>query len=59
MAELASRYQGGEVPLPPFWGGYLLTPDIIEFWESRPDRLHHRVEFRRSGSDWQGRLLQP
>lgn len=59
VAELASRYQGGEVPLPPFWGGYLLTPDIIEFWESRPDRLHHRVEFRRSGSDWQGRLLQP
>jgi pyridoxamine 5'-phosphate oxidase len=59
VAELASRYQGGEVPLPPFWGGYLLTPDIIEFWESRPDRLHHRVEFRRSGSNWQGRLLQP
>ncbi|MDQ2940578.1 MAG: pyridoxamine 5'-phosphate oxidase [Chloroflexota bacterium] len=59
VAELASRYEGTDVPLPPFWGGYLLAPDIIEFWESRPDRLHHRVEFRRSGSRWKAHLLQP
>jgi len=59
VAELAARYQGGEVPLPPFWGGYLLTPAAIEFWESRPDRLHHRVEYRRSGRSWEERLLQP
>lgn len=59
VVDLASRYQGAEVPLPPFWGGYLLAPDTIEFWESRPDRLHERVEFRRSGSRWKARLLQP
>ena len=59
VAELAVRYQGGEVPLPPFWGGYLLAPATIEFWESRPDRLHHRVEFGRSGRSWEERLLQP
>jgi pyridoxamine 5'-phosphate oxidase len=59
MAELATRYEGDEIPLPPFWGGYLLTPERIEFWESRPDRLHHRVEYRRSVSDWEERLLQP
>ena len=59
VAELAVRYQGGEVPLPPFWGGYLLAPATIEFWESRPDRLHHRVEYRRSGGRWHERLLQP
>jgi pyridoxamine 5'-phosphate oxidase len=59
VAELASRYAGVEVPLPRFWGGYLLAPAIIEFWESRPDRLHHRVEYRRSGSGWEERLLQP
>jgi pyridoxamine 5'-phosphate oxidase len=59
VAELAVRYQGGEVPLPPFWGGYLLAPATIEFWESRPDRLHHRVEYRRSGGTWAERLLQP
>lgn len=43
----------------PFWGGYLLAPAAIEFWESRPDRLHHRVEYRRSGRSWEERLLQP
>jgi pyridoxamine 5'-phosphate oxidase len=59
VAALAARYQGGEVPLPPFWGGYLLAPVAIEFWESRPDRLHHRVEYRRSGDKWGKRLLQP
>jgi pyridoxamine 5'-phosphate oxidase len=59
VAELAARYQGGEVPLPPFWGGYRLAPAAIEFWESRPDRLHHRVEYRRSGRSWEERLLQP
>jgi pyridoxamine 5'-phosphate oxidase len=59
VAELASRYEGAEVPLPPFWGGYLLAPAAIEFWESRPDRLHHRVEYRRSRSGWEERLLQP
>jgi len=47
------------VPLPPFWGGYLLAPAAIEFSESRPDRLHHRIEYRRSGGTWEERLLQP
>lgn len=60
VAEVAERFGEGEMPLPPSWGGYLLTPEVIEFWESRADRLHDRVEFRRDpGGAWRARRLQP
>ena len=59
VAELAAR-NPGELPLPPMWGGYLIVPRIIEFWESRTDRLHDRVEYRRGGDgSWNRRRLQP
>lgn len=59
VAELAAR-NPDELPLPPMWGGYLIVPRIIEFWESRPDRLHDRVEYRRGGDGtWNRRRLQP
>jgi pyridoxamine 5'-phosphate oxidase len=59
VAELDAR-QPGELPLPRMWGGYLLVPRAIEFWESRADRLHDRIEYRR-GADgsWHARRLQP
>lgn len=47
------------VPLPPFWGGYRLAAEVVEFWESRPDRLHDRIEYRRRDGTWERRRLQP
>jgi pyridoxamine 5'-phosphate oxidase len=59
VMDVAERHPG-EVPLPPTWGGYLLIPHAMEFWESRADRLHDRIEYLR-GADgsWHRRRLQP
>jgi pyridoxamine 5'-phosphate oxidase len=61
VAELAARWpEGVEIPLPPFWGGYTLVPEVYEFWEGRPDRLHDRVEYLPDGRGaWVRRRLQP
>lgn len=50
---------GKRVPLPPFWGGYRVIADRMEFWQGRPGRLHDRIEYRRDGSEWIKRRLAP
>jgi pyridoxamine 5'-phosphate oxidase len=59
VAEMAERHPD-DVPIPPTWGGYLMIPRVVELWESRADRLHDRVEYRRGPDEtWHRRRLQP
>ena len=58
--QLMAEYEGREVPVPSYWGGYRLSPDTIEFWQGRSDRLHDRFLYKRqSGGPWQLERLSP
>ncbi len=59
VAEAEARFAGGDVPLPPFWGGYRLVPDRMEFWTHRDDRLHDRVLYVREEGAWRRGRLAP
>lgn len=57
--EMKARFDGGDVPRPPHWGGYRVAPQRIEFWQDRAHRLHERRLFVRNGEGWREGLLYP
>jgi pyridoxamine 5'-phosphate oxidase len=57
--EFEKRFPGDDVPLPSHWGGYLLRPEQIEFWQGRADRLHDRLVFSRADTGWSTERLYP
>ena len=56
---LEAEYEGREVLRPPFWGGYRVEPEVIEFWQGRENRLHDRLVYRRTEGGWKIERLQP
>ncbi|GBD31224.1 Pyridoxine/pyridoxamine 5'-phosphate oxidase [bacterium HR33] len=59
LAALELEYRGKEIPLPPYWGGYLVAPERIEFWQGRANRMHDRLVYRRQGDGWVVERLSP
>lgn len=60
FAEAIQQYEGKEVPLPDFWGGYRLFPESFEFWQGRPSRLHDRLFYEKTTSGvWEISRLSP
>lgn len=59
LSELEAKYEGRDVPRPPFWGGYRVEPETFEFWQGRENRLHDRLVYRRAEGGWEVKRLQP
>ncbi len=56
---LEKKFEGKEIPLPEFWGGYILKPRLIEFWQGRESRLHDRIQYEKEGDLWNRMRLYP
>ena len=59
ISEVEERFDGKDIPRPPFWSGFRLRPERIEFWKARPGRLHERHLYTRSGENWVMETLYP
>ena len=58
-AEADARFDDAGVPLPPFWGGYRVVPETLEFWTHRENRLHDRILYERTAAGWRRERLAP
>lgn len=60
IAEIEKRFEGKDVEIPPFWGGYCVVPNSIEFWQGRPGRLHDRLRYtKQEDGTWIIERLNP
>lgn len=57
--EITHRFAGNEVTRPPHWGGYLIRPEVIEFWQGRANRLHDRIVYYKTEEGWSKHRLAP
>ncbi len=59
LPEMERKYPGDDVPLPPYWGGFRVVPEAVEFWQGRPSPLHDRIRYVRNGDGWRIERLSP
>lgn len=59
LEDLRTRFADGEIPCPPFWGGFRVVPSRFEFWQGRPSRLHDRIVYERDATGWHISRLNP
>jgi pyridoxamine 5'-phosphate oxidase len=59
LEEIRGRFSDGDIPCPPFWGGFRVVPRRFEFWQGRPSRLHDRICYEMDNGDWRILRLYP
>jgi pyridoxamine 5'-phosphate oxidase len=59
LKQVEQKYAGKEGPMPPYWGGYRVAPETVEFWQGRRNRLHDRLRYRRDKNEWVTERLAP